>query len=200
MYSFKSDLATLCLMATCCMAYATSAQPADDLENEFECPEHWGFYEDPENCMKYYNCENGVAHSINCRTEQGTQLLYDHHHNYCDWPQRVNCGDRPICDKNNENCHEQGETTTKPETTTNHDDETTENSDFDCPDAWGYYADPTNCIKYYVCQERVPIRMTCQIENGIQLHYNEDKIWCDWPDHVECGSRPICDQNDENCE
>ena len=39
-----------------------------DLKNEFECPEHWGFYEDPENCMKYYNCENGVAHSINCRT------------------------------------------------------------------------------------------------------------------------------------
>ena len=68
MYSFKSDLAMLCLMATCCMAYATSTQPVDDLENEFECPEHWGFYEDPENCMKYYNCENGVAHNINCRT------------------------------------------------------------------------------------------------------------------------------------
>ena len=63
-----STFAKLCLMVTCCLVYGTSAQLADDLKNEFECPEHWGFYEDPENCMKYYNCENGVAHNINCRT------------------------------------------------------------------------------------------------------------------------------------
>ena len=64
----KSDFAKLRLVVAFCLVCATSAQTSHDLENEFECPENWGFYEDPENCMKYYNCENGVAHSINCRT------------------------------------------------------------------------------------------------------------------------------------
>jgi len=73
-------------------------------------------------------------------------------------------------------------------------------NDFTCPDRWGYFADPKNCIKYYVCKEGIPTRMTCQKKNGIQLHYNEDKVWCDWPDKVNCGNRPICDINDENCE
>ena len=38
------------------------------------------------------------------------------------------------------------------------------------------------------------------LENGIQLHYNKEKIWCDWPEAVECGDRPVCDINDENCD
>ena len=111
----------------------------------------------------------------------GVQLLYDHHHNYCDWPERVNCGSRPICDENNENCHEQKatstphhETTTKHHdvtttkqdevTTTKHDEVTTtkHSDEFECPDQWGYFSDPENCIKYYVCQAGVPTRMTCQ--------------------------------------
>ncbi len=24
--------------------------------------------------------------------------------------------------------------------------------------------------------------------------------WCDYPENVDCGDRPICDENDENCE
>ena len=38
------------------------------------------------------------------------------------------------------------------------------------------------------------------LENGIQLHYNEEKVWCDWPEKVDCGNRPVCDVNDENCD
>ena len=32
----------------------------------------------------------------------------------CDWSDRVECGDRPICDINDENCIDQPEHTTKP--------------------------------------------------------------------------------------
>jgi len=188
-------------IVTCCSIYAASSRHNTKVENDFECPENWGYYEDPENCMKYYNCENGVAHSVNCRSENGVQLLYDHPHNYCDWPERVDCGNRPICDENNQNCDKEDATTSKYKTTTSVEEKTTgKENDFTCPDHWGYYGDPKNCIKYYICEEGIPTRMICQKENGIQLHYNEDNVWCDWPDKVNCGNRPICDTNDENCE
>ena len=77
----------------------------------------------------------------------------------------VDCGNRPICDKNNENCRDQdATTTTEPDTTTEHEQVTStdDNWEFKCPEPWGYYADPKNCIKYYVCSDRVPERMTCQ--------------------------------------
>ena len=36
----------------------------------------------------------------------------------CDWEHRVDCGDRPICDINNENCHGGSKTTPEPSITT----------------------------------------------------------------------------------
>jgi len=80
---------------------------------------------------------------------------------------------------------------------------TTDNDDdngFVCPEYWGYFADPNNCIKYFVCSAGIPERMTCRKQNGIQLHYNEKNVWCDWPEKVDCGNRPVCDVNDENCD
>ena len=35
--------------------------------------------------------------------------------------------------------------------------------------------------------------------NGKQECFDEVNIWCDWPERVNCGNRPICDENDENC-
>ena len=35
--------------------------------------------------------------------------------------------------------------------------------------------------------------------NGIQLLYRPSNVQCDWPERVECGSRPACDENDDNC-
>ena len=29
--------------------------------------------------------------------------------------------------------------------------------------------------------------------------YRPSNIQCDWADRVECGDRPVCDKNDENC-
>ena len=41
-------------------------------------------------------------------------------------------------------------------------------NDFTCPDRWGYYGDPKNCIKYYVCKDGIPTRMVCQKGNETQ--------------------------------
>lgn len=41
-------------------------------------------------------------------------------------------------------------------------------NDFTCPDRWGYYGDPKNCIKYYVCKDGFPTRMVCQKGNETQ--------------------------------
>ena len=29
---------------------------------------------------------------------------------------------------------------------------------------------------------------------------SEPKQYCDFPENVECGDRPLCDENDNNCE
>jgi len=63
--------------------------------------------------------------------------LWDADEVYCDFAENVNCGDRPICDLNDQNCHYQTTTTEAP-------------NGFHCPGD-GYFADPNNCLKYYHC-------------------------------------------------
>ena len=73
----------------------------------------------------------------------------------CDYPDRVDCEDRPICDENDENCIE-------PASTVSTITPPTGNPDFDCPSPSGYFADPKNCIKYYHCFEgNVEEHITC---------------------------------------
>jgi len=88
---------------------ADPAPPPDD----FECPEEEGFYPDPDNCVKHFRCFEGVATEIACKPgTDGRQELYDDVHFICAAANSVNCGDRPICDENDQNCVGQGVTTT----------------------------------------------------------------------------------------
>jgi len=82
--------------------------------NDFTCPEENGFFGDPKNCMKYYECIRGVPNHHTCMSLNGQQLLYRPSDNQCDWPDRVECEDRPVCDKNDENCEEHHITTPAP--------------------------------------------------------------------------------------
>ena len=34
---------------------------------------------------------------------------------------------------------------------------------------------------------------------GCQEVFDDINEWCDCPSRVECGNRPICDENDEHC-
>jgi len=158
---------------------------------DFDCPQPSGYFADPDNCIQYYHCFNGtVEEHLTCPFAQGKQELYDEANVMCNWPEMVSCGERPICDTQGENCHDQ-------EGGGGDDDDI----DFDCPEDNGWFADPDNCIKYYHCFNGNPEQhLTCPIANGIQELYDPVNEWCDWPDRVECGERPICDANDENCD
>eukprot|EP00088_Acartia_fossae_P027274 TRINITY_DN2801_c0_g1_i1.p1 TRINITY_DN2801_c0_g1~~TRINITY_DN2801_c0_g1_i1.p1 ORF type:complete len:197 (+),score=19.11 TRINITY_DN2801_c0_g1_i1:59-592(+) len=59
----------------------------------------------------------------------------------------------------------------------------------------GYYPDMYNCRKYFHCYSGQMEHVTC--ENG--EYYNADLIQCDWPDRVDCGGRPVCDECDHDC-
>merc|ERR1711936_925453 len=68
--------------------------------------------------------------------------------------------------------------------------------DFDCEAAGGdgFYEYAKNCIKYIQCYGGVPQIHTC----NPGLYYRQSNIQCDYPARVDCGDRPVCDNNDEN--
>ena len=35
---------------------------------------------------------------------------------------------------------------------------------------------------------------------GTQMYYDPVNIWCEELSKVDCGDRPICDANDQNCQ
>jgi len=152
--------------------------------NAFHCPAD-GYFADPFNCRMYYHCFNGVAEEhLTCQANQ----LWSNEHGYCDWSNTVDCGDRPICDANGENCHFQATTTMAPDA-------------FKCPGD-GYFGDPKNCIKYYHCYNgAVEEHVTCQKDNyGRYMCFDDVNKWCNYRDTVNCGNRPYCDANDQNCQ
>ena len=50
------------------LVITTGANPHNLLDTGFECPENWGYYEDQENCIKYYRCEFRAPENIVCRS------------------------------------------------------------------------------------------------------------------------------------
>lgn len=60
------------------------------------------FFPYPENCRKFYECDNGNLYKMTCAND----WLYDINNKYCDYPERVDCGDRPLCDNDDNNCHD----------------------------------------------------------------------------------------------
>ena len=60
------------------------------------------FYPDPTNCRYYYECSAGGQFRFLCEND----WLYDSSLQYCDYQDRVDCGEIPICDDNGENCQE----------------------------------------------------------------------------------------------
>ncbi|TRY73017.1 hypothetical protein TCAL_13049 [Tigriopus californicus] len=137
-------------------------------------------YPDEDHCSRYWECFNGCAQNLQC----GQNYLYDAIHGWCNYPQDVICGDRD-CD---------GLPCKEPPVTEHP-------SDFTCPLLDGYFPDPLNCIKYYHCMGGFPNHITCPVSSitGQQEYYDAQAIACDYPERVQCGSRPICDANDDNC-
>ncbi|TRY75760.1 hypothetical protein TCAL_04786 [Tigriopus californicus] len=69
-----------------------------------------GFFPDDENCRFYYDCEQGEPIRVVCEAD----WLFDATNKYCDYPDRVDCGSRPVCDEDGQNCVEHHVTTPTP--------------------------------------------------------------------------------------
>jgi len=142
-----------------------------------------GWFPDPYNCRKYWHCYGGEGEHFTCPDDQLFDLVYEG----CNFPDEVECGDRPICGPCDEDCVMQP--TPPPDC----------GHPFDCTSLpGGYYADPANCRKYWHCESDYGSSSTHYLCEG-SLLYDEVNVACDWPDLVDCGDRPVCGDCDEDC-
>nr|AAR06265.1 peritrophic membrane chitin binding protein 1 [Trichoplusia ni] len=156
-----------------------------------------------ENCNQYYICLGGKPIARPCPGN----LLFNPISDQCDWPEKVNCGDRVIPDPDNDNSgNDNGGS----------DNGGSDNggSDNGGNDAiGGGNCDPSeapaicaadgsndvlvaheNCNKYYICLGGKPIARPCPGN----LLFNPNSDQCDWPQNVDCGDRVIPDPDDDN--
>ena len=105
-------------------------------------------------------------------SENGQQLLYNAELIQCDYPERVNCGERPICDENDENCVEPPEHTTKPPNGCSHFGPCTEN---------GELVAQGDCERCFCeCAAGHYEEICCSQE----LKFNPVELYCDWPYNI----------------
>merc|ERR1711892_1192539 len=60
-------------------------------KGDFECPGD-GIFSDPDNCQCYYNCANNNPFLTCC----GEGTLWNEVDHDCDYPEHMDCGDRPL--------------------------------------------------------------------------------------------------------
>ncbi|CAG0893474.1 unnamed protein product [Cyprideis torosa] len=142
--------------------------------NDVNCTNPEGIYPHREYCYLYWNCGKGVAYLEECRDN----LEYDIGHEWCDYPENVDCGDR------------QPRPTQSP--TTSGSDATSENprptggpNDVNCTDPEGLYPHLEYCYLYWNCGKGVAYLEECR-DN---LEYDIEHEWCDYPERVDCGDR-----------
>ena len=164
-----------------CEQASTPAPTSPDCGHVMDCSNMTnGWYPDPYNCRKYWHCADGEGEHYTCKDD----MLFDPDHVWCDTTDRVDCGERPICDDCDENCEFQP--TAPPDC----------DHPLDCTGLRdGWYADPYNCRKYWHCEAGKGQHFMCQLN----YLFDSTNVWCDFPDRVKCGDRPICDECDNNC-
>ena len=149
-----------------------------------------GWFPDQYNCRRYWHCLNEEAepeHLLCPDDEEGNPEVFDSTYEGCNYLEYTKCGDRPVCDECNQNCYQP---------TSSPDGELDCGHDLDCsskPD--GYYADPYSCKKYWHCSGGRGSHMICDGE----LMYEPSKVQCDYPDRVNCGNRPPCNECLDGC-
>ncbi|KAG8034309.1 hypothetical protein G9C98_007385 [Cotesia typhae] len=121
----------------------------------FTCPKKDGQYEDPVQCDKYYDCEDGIATEKLCPDG----LVFDPLNrkiNKCDQPFNVECGDRTELQPPQPNKK--------------------------CPRKNGFFPHPDNsiCDVFYNCIDGESVEITCTTG----LHFDEYSGICVWPDNA----------------
>ncbi|XP_076327313.1 uncharacterized protein LOC143234116 [Tachypleus tridentatus] len=63
---------------------------------------------------------------------------------------------------------------------------------FSCSEQFGYYSDPKDCSKYYVCVFGDPLHESCT--GG--LYFSSELQTCDWPRNTKCGDGSQTNEED----
>merc|ERR1711872_840062 len=150
-----------------------------------DCPFDNGYFKDVHNCRNYFICKNGVAESMSCKN--GTfDGLYDYNLEWCNWQDKVDCEDRPICTGDPpeyKNCQCQGA-------------ETVDN--FQCPNSPNVevFIDPYNCQHIIVCQAGSQDDYYCESNQ-----FGDDQTGTCKDDPSVCRGKPICNniQDSTDC-
>jgi len=143
-----------------------------DPDSPFDCPEAQGFFPDEKNCAKYWQCNADVAQHHACDKKNGIQLLYRPSDVQCDWPERVECEDRPICDdmENDAECHDHHITTPRPSIC----------NQIACDHGDGFYPEGDCAQCFCRCVGGAHYETCC----APGLAFNPAVEQCDWPANI----------------
>lgn len=123
-----------------------------------------------ENCNKFYKCDRGLPVTLECPDN----LLYNSILGICDWPVNVDCGDRVLPETISIVLPGSNRPLAVYEACAN--DKTN-----------GLLLAHEHCNRFYKCSYGLPVAFSCPAG----LLYNIEQQWCDWQTNVECGERPI---------
>nr|AAP33177.1 peritrophin 1 [Mamestra configurata] len=144
-----------------------------------------------ENCDQFYKCANGKPVAYFCPNN----LRYDPFSETCEWPDSVDCGNRPISDG-----PDKGEDNDSDDVSDVDNDWTCNCNPGEAPSICaaegsnGILVAHQNCNQFYKCAEGRPVTFDC----SPTLLYNPYKEECDWAHNVECGDRVIPDLKEDD--
>ncbi|XP_008487051.1 protein obstructor-E-like, partial [Diaphorina citri] len=129
------------------------------------CQSPRGQYPSPNSCGNYINCWDDVAIEQECPSG----LLFGE--TTCDYPQNVDCGDRPVpaLEAPGSDGSSSGNGTSS-----------------QCPSSFGTYKSKKNCGAFVVCVAGEAYEFSCP--GG--TNYNDRLKVCDYPYRVDCGDLP----------
>ncbi|KAG4076251.1 hypothetical protein HA402_014800 [Bradysia odoriphaga] len=135
--------------------------------NIFHCmdPEFY-FAPHPRNCEMYFICENYRIHPHEC----GDGVYWDYLHNRCNYPLAAICySDNPTNNFGKMVCSSRGQTVEYVQDECRYvaadasspAPSVVPGNDITCPDTQAFIAHESDCRKYYICIERMPIATSC---------------------------------------
>jgi len=167
----KYSSVLLLMASSCCMTAANEDCPEKHPLDCASLPD--GLYADQYNCRKFWQCDQnsaGGGYHFTCEED----YLYDPNNKWCDFPDRVHCDGRPICDDCDDNCYPQP----SPATTTEPVGECSEL----CVEDWGDFEVGCCSNVFCKCQGGVGFFINCQ--PGLVFVQSKDQ--CDYEYNVPC--------------
>ncbi|KAG8228194.1 hypothetical protein J437_LFUL004319, partial [Ladona fulva] len=109
--------------------------PGDEEEDKLiHCKEKRGQFSHESSCSKFYNCWDDVVVEQSC--PKG--LAFSEEHSYCDFPENVDCGGKPLDIPPPIPGEESG-----------------------CTSSYGSYRSNTNCSEFFICVNGDPVKFAC---------------------------------------